>query len=58
LVEDGQSGFIVEPSAEALAAKFDQLAQDRKMAERMGQKGFQFISRLTWPQAVRKLVII
>ena len=58
LVEDGQSGFVVEPTAEALAAKFDQLAADRRMAERMGQKGFQFISRLTWPQAVRKLIIV
>jgi glycosyltransferase involved in cell wall biosynthesis len=58
LVEDGQSGFVVEPTAEALAARFDLLAADRRMAERMGQKGFQFIAKLTWPHAVRKLVIV
>jgi len=58
LVEDGRTGFVVEPSPQALAQKLDLLAEDRKMAEKMGQAGFGFISRLTWPRTVEKLVIV
>jgi glycosyltransferase involved in cell wall biosynthesis len=58
LVEDGQTGFVVEPTPAALAHAFDRLAEDKPLAERMGTRGHQFISRLTWPRAVEKLVIV
>ncbi len=58
LVEDGQTGFVVEPTPADLARTFDRLAEDKHMAERMGARGHQFISRLTWPRTVEKLVIV
>jgi len=58
LVEDGRTGFVVEPTAEDLARSFDRLADDKALAERMGGRAQDFISRSTWPQAVKKLVIV
>ena len=58
LVEDGRTGFVVNPTAEDLAAAFDRLAEDRRLAEALGSAGHRFVSRMTWPRAVEKLVIV
>jgi len=56
LVEDGVSGFVCQPTPEAIARSMRQLADDRSLAERMGQAAFAAGSRLTWPETVAKLV--
>ncbi len=57
LVENGQTGFVVEPTPLDLARTFDRLAEDKRLAERMGARGHQFISRLTWPRTVDRLIL-
>lgn len=58
LVKDGESGFIVAPDPRLIAEKLDLLAENRNLAEKMGQAGFKFISRLTWQETVKKLLIV
>ena len=58
LVVDGTSGYVVEATPTALAAAFRRLVDDRDLAARLGQAGLAVASRLTWPETVRKLVIV
>lgn len=52
LVEDGRTGYVAEPTPEALAARLDALATDRSVAERMGEAARETAARHTWAQAV------
>lgn len=56
LVKDGETGFVVEPTPADMAAALDRLAEDKALAERMGARGHQFISKLTWPRTVETLL--
>jgi glycosyltransferase involved in cell wall biosynthesis len=58
LVKDGESGFIVAPDPQRLAEKIDLLAENKSLAEKMGQAGYKFISHLTWQDTVKKLLIV
>jgi glycosyltransferase involved in cell wall biosynthesis len=55
LVEDGRTGYVVEPAAQALADRLDLLATDRSVAERMGEAARETAARHTWAQAVEVL---
>ncbi len=57
LVNDGQTGYVLEPDPKKIAEKIDELAEKRDLAEKMGQKAYEFISRLSWEETVKKLVI-
>jgi glycosyltransferase involved in cell wall biosynthesis len=57
LVDDGESGFICQPSADALARKLRRLADDQPLAQEMGARGFATAAALTWPETVRQLVL-
>ena len=57
LVADGASGFVCDPTPDALARGLASLANDRSLAERMGQQAFEAGARLTWPDTVRQLVL-
>jgi glycosyltransferase involved in cell wall biosynthesis len=57
LVEDGISGFVCQPTPEAIARSMRRLADDRSLAERMGAAAFAAGARLTWPETVRRLVV-
>lgn len=57
LVKDGESGFVVEPNPQILAEKMDLLAENKNLAEKMGNNGYKFISSLNWQETVKKLVI-
>lgn len=56
LLKDGYNGFIVEPDPQKLAAVFDRLYEDKKMAERMGENGMNRIQELeiTWDNVIRR----
>jgi glycosyltransferase involved in cell wall biosynthesis len=56
-VRDGVSGFVTAPDPLRLAEKFDLLAEDRGLAERLGQAGRLSIAGLTWPATVRRLLL-
>lgn len=55
-VEDGVNGFVVEPNADALAARLAQLAADRGLARRLGDAGLQRAAAVTWDGVVEQLV--
>ncbi|MGB8951330.1 MAG: glycosyltransferase family 4 protein [Candidatus Aminicenantales bacterium] len=57
LVRDGESGFIVAPDPRLLAEKMDLLAENRNLAEKMGNNGYKFISHLTWADTIQKLIL-
>lgn len=57
LVRDGENGYVTDPRPEPLAAKLRALMDDRNLAIRLGEAGRVDASRMTWPDAVRKLIL-
>jgi glycosyltransferase involved in cell wall biosynthesis len=57
LVRDGQNGFVTDPTPEALATKMRVVMDDRNLAIRLGEAGRVDASKMTWPDAVNKLLL-
>src|SRR5262249_47724741 len=57
LVRDRISGFVVTPEPEAMAKAIDRLAEDRRLAESMGQTGHQTVIQrgISWKKVVETL---
>jgi glycosyltransferase involved in cell wall biosynthesis len=55
-VEDGVTGFVVDPTPEAIAEAANRLHRDRALAERMGAAGRERVAGLSWETVVRTLV--
>jgi len=57
LVRDGQTGFVTAPSAQAIAAAMDRLYEDKRMAERMGNAGYDLMMTLgiNWNTVIQRL---
>jgi glycosyltransferase involved in cell wall biosynthesis len=55
-VEDGLSGFVTEPSPEALGAAIARLAADPARARRLGEAGYERARRITWEGVVNRLM--
>jgi glycosyltransferase involved in cell wall biosynthesis len=58
LVRDGVNGFVTAPDAVALARAIGRVASDRELAERLGRQGLRDVAPLTWPETVRKLLLV
>jgi glycosyltransferase involved in cell wall biosynthesis len=58
MVADGTTGLVVEPTPAALAGAFRRVVDDRELAARLGQAAAQVAARLTWPDTVRKLLVV
>ncbi len=58
LVRDGVTGLVVEPTPDALASALARLADDRALAERLGEAGGAAAAELTWPRTLERLVIV
>jgi glycosyltransferase involved in cell wall biosynthesis len=56
LVADGVSGFVAEPTPEAVAARLDRIASDRPLAEKLGEGALAAAREHTWPRAVEYLL--
>ncbi|HYE85215.1 MAG TPA: glycosyltransferase family 4 protein [Vicinamibacterales bacterium] len=56
LVGDGETGFVTEPTPEAIAEAMRKLMDDRTLAQRMGEAGHAIAAQMTWPKAVEQLV--
>jgi len=56
LVGDGERGFVVPPTPEALAAAIKELMEDRALAERLGHNGLHLAETITWPDTVDVLL--
>ena len=57
LVRDGGNGFVVAPTPEAMAQALRVVTDDRATAIRLGEAGAADAAKMTWPDAVRKLLI-
>jgi glycosyltransferase involved in cell wall biosynthesis len=57
-VDDGATGFLVEPDPRAVAARIDELFDDRERARRMGARGREKIDalNLSWRHVVERIV--
>lgn len=51
-VDDGVTGFVVDPTPEAIGAAIDAVLADPDQAEAMGRAGRRTVESLTWPNAV------
>ena len=58
LVRDGVSGFVTDPTPEALAQAMRAVMTDRNVAIRLGEAGAKQAAAMTWDDAVQKLLIV
>jgi glycosyltransferase involved in cell wall biosynthesis len=58
LVQDGVTGFVTEPTPEALGHALARMMDDRGAAETMGQAAVQYGARLKWADAVSALTAV
>jgi glycosyltransferase involved in cell wall biosynthesis len=56
IVRDSVSGFVVPPTANAIAAKLDLLIGQPELAAAMGERGHRAISHITWGGVVTRLL--
>jgi glycosyltransferase involved in cell wall biosynthesis len=56
LVRDGDSGFVTQPTPEALAQAMRQVMDDRNLAARLGERGASSAAQMTWSSAIRELL--
>ncbi len=52
IVDDGRTGFVANPTPQALAAAFDQLFRNRGLASRMGEAAADAERAITWDNVV------
>lgn len=57
LVRDGVNGLVADPTPEALARALRTLVDDRNLAARLGEAGAATAARMTWSDAVDKLLL-
>jgi glycosyltransferase involved in cell wall biosynthesis len=57
LVQDGATGYVCEPTPDALGRAMRRLADDATLAERMGTAAQATGARFSWPETVRQLVL-
>ena len=56
-MRDGENGFVVDPTPEALARAMVALMDDRTLAIRLGEAGSLQAARMTWADAVKRLIL-
>jgi glycosyltransferase involved in cell wall biosynthesis len=57
-VTDGESGFVVPPEPELIAARLAQLLGDKGLAQAMGQQGYEVVRHIGWDDVIRKLTLL
>lgn len=55
-VTNGKTGFCVTPAPEALAAKIDEMCQNRRACREMGETARKQVSGITWENTVSRLL--
>jgi glycosyltransferase involved in cell wall biosynthesis len=57
LVRDGVNGYLVLPTADAIAAAMQRLANDVELARRLGAAGRQRVESITWSAVLSALLL-
>jgi glycosyltransferase involved in cell wall biosynthesis len=55
-VEDGVTGFVTDPTPEAVGAAVERIANDPALAQRMGDKARARVADLSWEPVVARLL--
>jgi len=55
-VHDGETGLVAKTDPKAYAECMDRLAQDRKLAKRLGEAGYEIATALNWDYVVDHLM--
>jgi glycosyltransferase involved in cell wall biosynthesis len=55
-VDDGVTGLVAPPDADAIGAAMSRLAQDRRLARSLGDAGYERARAITWDGVVERLV--
>ena len=55
-VRDGETGYLVEPTAESLGVAMGRMMDSPSEAERMGRQALRSIADLTWARTVERLL--
>src|SRR6185295_4632088 len=58
LVRTRENGLVAAPNPDSLARACVELTEDAALAERLGTQGRKDIARLTWADAVKRLVLV
>lgn len=58
LVADGKTGFVCDPTPAALAQALARISDDVALAERLGTSAAEKAAELSWPEAVKRLVVV
>ena len=56
VVQNGRSGFVVNPNPSEIAAAMTILADDRELARSMGEFGFRSVPSQSWDEVVERLL--
>jgi glycosyltransferase involved in cell wall biosynthesis len=56
LVRDGYNGFVTDPTPESLARQMRTIMDERTLAVRLGEAGATDVAKMTWPDAVSRLL--
>ena len=57
IVRDSESGFVTEPTPEALAMAMRRVMDDRNLAMRLGEAGAAAAAQMTWSGAIARLLL-
>ena len=57
LVRNDESGFVADPTPEAIAVAMRRVMDDRSLAMRMGETGCAAARQMTWSGAIQKLLL-
>jgi glycosyltransferase involved in cell wall biosynthesis len=57
LVRDEVNGLVTDPTPESVARALRRCTDDRNLAARLGEAGAEDVKRLTWPDAVQRLLV-
>ncbi len=55
-VEHGTTGFVAEPTPEAIGTAIARLAGDRRLAQTLGDAGYERVRTITWDGVVERLI--
>ncbi len=58
IVRDGETGLVCDPTPASMARAIARVMDDRAFAERLGDAAAARVATLTWPAALKRLVIV
>ena len=54
-IKEGENGFVVEPTGEAIAEKIKLLYDNKELAKEMGRNAYEFSRKYNWKSAIKQI---